>query len=58
MTDFSISFFLKNKQNKKANIANFVYYGKTQVPVSVTVTVIESFDENRPSFLLSENRCK
>ena len=31
MTDFSILVISKNKQFKNANVANFVYYGKTRM---------------------------
>ena len=31
VTDFSIHLILKFKQYQNANIANFVYYGKTQI---------------------------
>ena len=39
---FSILLIFKNKQYKNANIANFLYYGKTQISYTVYSKVLSA----------------
>ena len=53
MADFSILLICKFRQYKVVNIANFVYYGKTQMDLTSVITYGISQDEVQITFDLS-----